>query len=209
MKVLLLNGSPHEHGCTAAALKTVAETLNTHGIETETVWTGAGPQLDCTACQTCRRLKNNRCVFNDDLINPFIEKAESADGFVFGSPVYYAHPSGRLISMLDRVFYAGGRVFAGKPGAAVVSARRAGTTAALDVINKYFTITQMPVVSSSYWNMVHGNTPDEVMRDEEGLQTLRNLAHRMADLLQKASAAKAANLTPPTMESGAHTNFIR
>lgn len=209
MKVLLLNGSPHEHGCTDTALKIVAETLNTHDIIPEIVWLGAGPQLDCMACFTCRRLKNNRCVFKDDIVNSLIEKAESADGFVFGSPVYYAHPSGRLLSVLDRVFFAGSRAFTGKPGAAIASARRAGTTATLDVINKYFTIAQMPVVSSSYWNMVHGTTPDEVMQDKEGLQTLRNLAHRMAELMQALAAAKAAGLPPLPTESGAHTNFIR
>lgn len=209
MKVLLLNGSPHENGCTYTALKEISDTLNTLNIDTEIIQLGAGAYLDCTACQTCKKLKNNRCVFDNDLINILIEKAEQADGFVFGSPVYYAHPSGRLLSVLNRVFYAGGSVFAGKPGAAIVSARRAGTTAALDVIHKYFTIAKMPVVSSSYWSMVHGNTPDQVRQDAEGLQTMRNLARHMAYILNAQKAARDSGVTLPTFETGTWTNFIR
>lgn len=209
MKVLLLNGSPHENGCTYTALNEVSTTLNTFEIDTEIIHLGMKAQLDCTACQTCKRLKNNRCVFKDDIVNTFIEKAEKADGFIFGSPVYYAHPSGRLLSVLDRIFYAGGKVFEGKPGAAVVSARRAGTSAALDVINKYFSIAKMPIISSSYWNMVHGNTPEQVQQDLEGLQTMRNLARQMAALLFALDYSKKNNLYVPEYESGNWTNFIR
>lgn len=208
MKVLMINGSGNEHGCTYTALSEVAKSLNKEGIETEIVQLGKNAYRDCIGCGACRKL-NNRCVFDDDIVNRIIEKAETADGFVFGSPVYYAHPSGRLLSVLDRVFYAGRKVFAFKPGAAVVSARRAGTTASVDVINKYFTINKMPVVSSSYWNMVHGNTPEEVLQDKEGLQTMRNLGTNMAWLLKMIEENKKNGLTLPQDESGARTNFIR
>ena len=146
MKVLMINGSGNENGCTFTALSEVAKVLNEEGIETEIVQLGKAACRDCIGCMGCRKAGNNRCVFDDDIVNRIIEKAEHSDGFIFGSPVYYAHPSGRLLSVLDRVFYAGSQAFRYKPGAAVVSARRAGTTAALDVINKYFGITQMPVV---------------------------------------------------------------
>lgn len=179
MKVLMINGSCNEQGCTYTALSEVAKVLNNEGIETEIIQLGKAAYRDCIGCGACRKL-NNRCVFNDDIINQIIEKAEKADGFVFGSPVYYAHPSARLQAVLDRVFYAGSSVFAFKPGAAVVSARRAGTTASLDVINKYFTISKMPVVSSSYWNNVHGISAEQVSEDTEGLQTMRNIGHNMA-----------------------------
>ena len=144
---------------------------------------------------------------NDFLL--FIDKFIKEDGFVFGTPVYYAHPSGRVLSVLDRVFYAGNAAFAHKPGAAIASARRAGTTASVDVLNKYFTISQMPVVSSTYWNMVHGNTPEEVRQDAEGMQTMRNLARNLLWVVQCIQAGKAAGLQPPQAESGARTNFIR
>ena len=205
MKVLMINGSPHEHGCTYTALCEVGTALEADGVEYEIIWLGKEPVQDCVACLGCR--KTGHCVF-DDVVNVILEKAASADGFVFGSPVYYAHPSGRVLSALNRIFYAGGQVLAHKPGAAVVSARRGGTTAAIDVINKYFTINQMPVVSSSYWNMVHGNTPDEVKLDAEGLQTMRNIGHNMAWLIKCISLGKAAGLEPRT-EGGARTNFIR
>ena len=208
MKVLMINGSGHEKGCTYTALSEVAKVLNQEGIETEIIQLGTGAYRDCIGCQACRKL-NGRCVFNDDIVNRIIEKAEQADGFVFGSPVYYAHPSGRLLSVLDRAFYAGSAAFAFKPGAAVVSARRAGTTAAIDVINKYFTINKMPVVSSSYWNEVHGNMPEEVMQDKEGLQTMRNLGKNMAWALKTIDEAKNGGLNPPEQESGSRTNFIR
>lgn len=206
MKVLLVNGSPRAAGCTNTALEEVAKTLGEAGIETEIFWLGAKPVQDCVACGKCRELK--KCVF-DDVVNTLIEKAKTADGFVFGSPVYYAHPSGRVQSALDRAFYAGKYAFAGKPGAAVVSARRGGTAASFDVINKYFGISSMPVVSSTYWNMVYGNTSDEVRRDEEGMQTMRNLGRNMAYLLRCIEAGKAAGIDAPAQEGAFKTNFIR
>ena len=206
MKVLLVNGSPRAAGGTNTALEEVAKTLGEAGIETEIFWLGAKPVQDCIACGKCRELK--KCVF-DDVVNTLIEKAKTADGFVFGSPVYYAHPSGRVQSALDRAFYAGKYAFAGKPGAAVVSARRGGTAASFDVINKYFGISSMPVVSSTYWNMVYGNTPDEVRRDEEGMQTMRNLGRNMAYLLKCIEAGKAAGIEAPAQEGAFKTNFIR
>lgn len=206
MKVLLVNGSPRAAGCTNTALEEVAKTLGEAGIETEIFWLGAKPVQDCVACGKCRELK--KCVFGD-VVNTLIEKAKTADGFVFGSPVYYAHPSGRVQSALDRAFYAGKYAFAGKPGAAVVSARRGGTAASFDVINKYFGISSMPVVSSTYWNMVYGNTPDEVRRDEEGMQTMRNLGRNMAYLLRCIEAGKAAGIEAPAQEGVFKTNFIR
>lgn len=209
MKVLMINGSCNEHGCTYTALCEAAKSLNAEGVETEIVQLGKDAYRDCIGCGVCRKKMNNRCIFNDDIINNIIEKAEHADGFVFGSPVYYAHPSGRLLSVLNRVFFAGGKAFAFKPGAAVVSARRAGTTGSIDVINKYFTINKMPVVSSTYWNMVHGNAPEEVLQDEEGLQTMRNLGKNMAWLLKTIETAKKNGVTLPEDEAGARTNFIR
>lgn len=206
MKVLMINGSCNEQGCTYTALSEVAKVLNNEGIETEIIQLGKAAYRDCIGCGACRKL-NNRCVFNDDIINQIIEKAEKADGFVFGSPVYYAHPSARLQAVLDRVFYAGSSVFAFKPGAAVVSARRAGTTALLDVINKYFTISKMPVVSSSYWNNVHGISAEQVSEDKEGLQTMRN--HNMAWMLKCIEKAKNNGIELPRVESGERTNFIR
>ena len=207
MKVLLVNGSPRAKGCTYTALTEVAKALEADGIETEIFQVGAKPVRDCIACMKCRELK--RCVFDDDVANALIEKAKSADGFVFGSPVYYAHPSGILLSVLDRAFYAGGYAFAGKPGASVVSARRGGTAASFDVVNKYFGICQMPVVSSSYWNMVYGKTPDEVRQDEEGMQTMRNLARNMAYMLKCIAAGREKGILPPENNVSVRTNFIR
>lgn len=207
MKVLLLNGSPHEKGCTYTALNEVAKSLENNGIDAEILWLGNGLLRDCIACGACR--DSGKCVFNDDIVNEIIEKAKTSGGFVFGTPVYYAHPSGRILSVLDRVFYAGSRYFAHKPAAAVASARRAGTTASLDVINKYFTIAQMPVVSSTYWNMVHGNRAEEVLKDEEGLQTMRNIGTNMAWLIKCIELGKKNGIDLPTIERSYKTNFIR
>ena len=207
MNVLLVNGSNHANGCTYTALRQVADVLEAEGISTEIVQLGAAPVRDCIACGGCTG--KGRCVFTDDCVNGIIEKAEKADGFVFGTPVYYAHSSGRLLSVLDRAFYAGGAAFAHKPGFAVASARRAGTTASLDAVMKHFTINQMPVVSSTYWNMVHGNTPEEVLQDEEGLQTMRNAARNMAWLLKCIAAGKEQGILAPEAERGKRTNFIR
>ena len=183
MKVLLINGSSNKQGCTFTALTKIAQTLNEEGVETQIIHLGAQEYHDCTGCGLCRKELNAYCVY-DDIVNEIIQQAKEADGFIFGSPVYYAHPSGRLLSVLDRLFYAGSKYFAHKPAAAVVSARRAGTSASLDVVNKYFMINQMPVISSSYWNMVHGTNPQDVLKDTEGLQTMRHLAKNMAYFLK-------------------------
>lgn len=205
MKVMLVNGSSRKNGCTGAALAEVARALHEEGIETETIWVGNAPLPDCIACGSCR--KTGKCVF-DDIANELAEKAKSCDGFVFGSPVYYAHPSARLLAVLDRAFYSGGRHFAYKPGAAVLSARRAGTTASFDVINKYFTICSMPVVSSTYWNHVYGNQPEQVQQDKEGLMTMYNIGKNMAWLLRCIALGRENGLPHPENEK-ISTNFIR
>lgn len=208
MKVMLINGSPKAMGNTGIALNEVAKTLNENGIDTEIIQLGSASIRDCIGCGRCGEL-NNRCVFDEDIVNEILEKAEQCDGFVFGTPVYYAHPSGRILSALDRMFYAGGSVFAHKPGAAVAVARRGGTTASFDVLNKYFTINQMPVVSSTYWNNVHGCVPGEAVKDEEGLRTMRNLARNMAWLLKCIALGKENGIEAPVTERGLPTNFIR
>lgn len=205
MKVLLINGSPHKSGCTYTALNEVSKALADNGVETEIVWIGNGSIHGCIACGGCKA--SGKCVF-DDGVNEISEKMADCDGLVVGSPVYYASPNGSLYSLLDRLFGICPSL-AHKPGAAVVSARRGGTTAALDGLNKYFTICQMPVVSSTYWNMVHGNTPEEVMKDEEGLQSMRNLGKNMAWLIKCIEAGKKAGIEIPSADTGARTNFIR
>ncbi len=207
MKVLLLNGSSNKHGCTYTALCEVAKALNKENIETEIFQIGNEPLRDCCGCKACRK-GEPRCVF-DDIVNEFIEKAKDCDGFVFGSPVYYAHPSGRLLSFIDRAFYAGGKYFAFKPAASVVSARRAGTTSSIEVINKHFTINNMPVVSSSYWTMVHGNTPEEVMEDKEGIQIMQQLGMNMAWLLKCIDKGNTSGIEKPSIPEKIMTNFIR
>ena len=206
MKVLLLNGSPHPHGCTFTALSEVAGVLEKNGIETEIFQIGNHPISGCIACGKCR--DTGKCVISDG-VNDFVEKAKSADGFVFGSPVYYASASGQISSFLDRAFYGKSAIFEGKPGAAVVSCRRAGSTASLDQLNKYFTISGMPVVSSRYWNMVHGNTPEEVVQDKEGMQVMRTLGNNMAWLLKCIELGKAQGVSFPEKEPAQKTNFIR
>ena len=208
MKVLLINGSAKENGCTYTALAEVEKSLNKEGIGTEICWLGAGAVRDCIGCGQCNT-EHPGCVFDDDCINEVIAKAKQADGFVFGTPVYYAHPSGRVLSALDRMFYAGKSAFAHKPGAAVASARRAGTTASVDVLNKYFTIAEMPVVSSSYWNMVHGSKPEDVLQDLEGLQVMRNLGRNMAWLLKCIKAGESQGILFPENEYTNKTSFIR
>ena len=206
MKVLLINSSAHEKGCTYRALSEVAMSLNEEGIETEIVHL-KDPINDCIGCWSCK--KTGECIIKDDMVNDFVKKAKDYDGFVFGSPVYYAHPSGRLLSFMDRIFYSGSSAFAYKPAAAVVSARRAGTTASLDVIMKHFMINKMPVISSSYWNMVHGNKPEQVENDLEGLQTLRTLGQNMAWILKCIEAGKKEGIDIPKAEEKVWTNFIR
>ncbi|CDE62133.1 nADPH-dependent FMN reductase [Fusobacterium sp. CAG:439] len=209
MKVLLFNGSSNTHGCTYTALEEIASALQNNGIETEIIQIGKDAIRDCIGCGACRKI-GGKCVFKDDIVNEVIEKAKTADGFIFGSPVYYAHPSGRLLSFMDRIFYAGGANFAFKPAAAIVSARRAGTTASLDAITKHFTINQMPVVSSNYWPMVHGaqNSPDDVKQDLEGLQIMRVLGNNMAWLLKCIEAGRQAGIDKPQAEERVWTNFI-
>ncbi len=207
MKVLLINGSTRKNGCTFTALSAVASVLNEENIETEIIQTADTPVRDCIGCNSC--ISKGKCVFDNDIVNELIEKAKYADGFLFGTPVYYGHPSGHIQSLLDRVFYAGGTNFEHKPGAVVTSARRAGTTASLDVISKYFGISQMPSVSSTYWNMVHGRTPEEVLQDKEGMQTMKNLGRNMAWLLKCIEAGKEKNITAPDAETSEWTNFIR
>ena len=207
MKVLLVNGSPHEHGCTDRALQEVAGALEAEGVRTETFWIGARPVGGCTACGACG--ETGRCAFEGGGVNEFAAKAADADGFVFGAPTHYAHAGASLLGFMDRLFYSAGAAFAHKPAAAVTSARRAGTTTALADIEKFFTISQMPIVSSRYWNMVHGNTPEEVRQDAEGMQTMRNLARNLLWMIQCIQAGKAAGIQPPQAERSARTNFIR
>ncbi len=209
MKVLLINGSSHEHGCTYTALSEVAMVLEKEGVATEIFQLGNASLRDCCACLSCKNKTIGKCVFNDDAVNEIIEKANNFDGFVFGSPVYYAHPSGRILSLLDRVFFAGSAAFAYKPAAAVVSARRAGTTACFDVLNKYFSINNMPIVSSQYWNNVHGFTAEDVQKDLEGTQTMRVLGKNMAWLLKCIELGKVNGILKPESEERARTNFIR
>lgn len=206
MKVLLINGSAHQKGCTYTALKEVAGILEQEGIETEFLWIGAKPVAGCIGCGSCR--STGRC-FADDQVNQVVERLEELDGFVIGSPVYYAGPSGQLTAFLDRLFYAGGGRFRGKLGAAVVSCRRGGAATAFDRLNKYFTINSMPVVSSQYWNQVHGNTPEEVRQDLEGLQIMRTLGRNMAWLLKCIDLGRANGIQLPPQEERVATNFIR
>ena len=206
MKVLLLNGSSHKNGCTYTALKETADALNKNGVETEIFQLGNIELRDCCGCGACKT--DGKCVF-DDIVNVFIDKARESDGFVFGTPVYYAHPSGRILSFLDRAFYAGGYAFAYKPAAAIASARRAGTTASFDVLNKYFTINNMPVISSNYWNNIHGRVASDAVQDLEGLQVMRNLGVNMAWILKCIELGKQNGIEIPTAETRVYTNFIR
>lgn len=208
MKVLLINSSPHFDGTTATALHTIAAILEKNNVETEIFQIPTEPIRDCIACLQCRK-HPGKCAFDDGGVNLFLEKAKDADGYIFGSPVYYAHPSGRILSFLDRAFYANTAVFSHKPAAAVACARRAGTTASIDVLNKYFTIAQMPVVSSTYWNMVHGVGKEDALMDAEGLQTMENLANNMLWMLRCIDIAKQNGILPPDNPKKLRTNFIR
>jgi multimeric flavodoxin WrbA len=210
MNVILVNGSPHPKGCTFTALEEVAGTLNKEGIETRIFQVGTKPLAGCIACKKCA--ETGRCAFSDG-VNEFVDLAVEADGFIFGSPVHYAAASGAITSFMDRVFYsnmnAGRNAFYLKPAAAILSARRAGTTAAFDQLNKYFTISQMPVISSRYWNMVHGVQPEDVKKDLEGLQIMRILAGNMAWFLKCKEAGMKAGVPFPSSEEIVMTNFIR
>ncbi len=205
MKVLLINGSPERNSCTGRALEEIAKTLKDEGIESEIVQIGRETVKGCQACGGCKKL--GRCVI-DDIVNKIAARLDEFDGFIAGSPVYYASGNGTLYSFMDRLFYSAGSKLRHKPAAAVACARRAGTTATLDTLNKYFTINEMPVVSSSYWNMVHGFTPADVERDLEGLQTMRNIGHNMAWLLKCIEAGKKEGIEPDKSERGAWTHFI-
>ena len=210
MKVLLVNGSPHKEGCTSTALAEVGNALNQSGIDTDVFWIGNKPLSGCIACKSC--IQKNRCVF-DDAVNDFLELAGDYDGFIFGTPVHWAGASGAITSFLDRVFYAdlngGGNRFLLKPAAVVMSARRAGTTATWDQVNKYFGLMQMPIITSRYWNMVHGAKPEDVKQDAEGLQTLRVLGRNMAWFLKCKEAGEKAGIQLPEQEPMTFTNFIR
>ncbi len=205
MKVMLLNGSPRGKKCTYTALTVIAERLNAQGIDTEIFEIGANAFPGCIGCGTCRT--TGKC-FVDDKVNEFVAKMEEADGLIVGSPVYYASASGQITAFLDRAFYSSTKM-AGKPAAAIVSCRRGGATAAFDQLNKYFAISNMPIVTSNYWNQVHGNTPEEVLQDEEGIQTMRTLADNMAWLLKSIEAGREKGINLPDYEPKIKTNFIR
>lgn len=201
--------SPNKEGCTYTALREIEKVLKAEKIDAEIFHIGTEPIRGCIACKRCRDRVPARCVF-DDIVNLTIEKVKRADGIIIGSPVYFSSPNGSLISLLDRVFYASDKEdLKYKPGAAIVSARRAGTTASLDVLTKYFTINNMPVVPSQYWSMVHGNTPEDVQRDKEGLQIMRTLGKNMAWLLKSLAVAKEHGIFPPVAEEVVRTNFIQ
>ena len=206
MKVILVNGGPHKDGCTNRALEEVSKTLEKNGIETELFWLGNKAISGCLGCGGCT--KTRKCVI-DDKVNEFIEKAKECDGFIFGCPVHFASMTGALSSFMDRVFYGRGNLFANKVAAGVVSCRRGGATATFDEINKYFLISNMIVVGSQYWNMVHGNTKEQVEQDEEGLQTMRTLGNNMAWLLKSIEEGKKAGIQLPEKEENIRTNFIR
>ena len=210
MKVLLVNGSPHKEGCTFTALSEVEKALNQEKIDTEIFWIQNKPVGGCIACNQCSEI--GKCAF-DDVVNAFRLKAHKADGFIFGTPVHYAAASGNMTSFMDRLFYSelrssGGKTFRMKPAAAVLSARRAGTTAAFDQMIKYFTIQEMPVVSARYWNMVHGAKPEDVLKDAEGLFTMMELGKNMAYILHCQEAGRKAGIHPPEHGKKPATNFI-
>ena len=206
-KILFINGSPHEKGCTYTALNEVAQELLRLGVESEFLWLGTGPVQDCIGCGSCRAA--GKCVFGDDAVNSTISRMKEFDGIVVGSPVYYAGASGRLCSFLDRLFYSGKAQFEGKIGAAVVNCRRGGATAAFERLNFYFSIANMIIPGSQYWNQTHGFTPEDVMKDEEGLQTMRSLAVNIAWLLNSAEAGRKSGIPAPAYEKDRKTtNFI-
>lgn len=203
-KVIILNGSAHQHGCTATALDEMIGVFEKEGIETELIQVGNKVIRGCIGCESCAT--TGKCVFDDDLVNEVAEKFKEADGLVVGSPVYYASPNGTIISFMDRLFYSTSFSKHMKVGAAVVSCRRGGNTASFDVLNKYFTISGMPLAPSTYWNQVHGFTAEDVKKDLEGLQTMRNLARNMCFMI-KAFADAGEKYGYPKVESGVFTSF--
>lgn len=206
MKVLLINGSPHQTGCTYTALHEVEMTLQANGIETELLYLGKKPIAGCIACGHCMQ---SGCCFRDDIVQQVQKRLDEFDGIVIGSPVYYSAPTGQLISFLNRLFYATESRMAGKLGASVVSCRRGGASATFEQLNQYFTISNMPIVSSQYWNSVHGFTPDEVRKDKEGLQTMRTLGQNMAWLLKCIESGRKNGIALPTYEPRVRTHFIQ
>lgn len=206
MKVLLVNGSPHKNGCTYTALMEVKNTLEKNDIDTEIMWLGIEPVAGCIGCGKC--LKDGKC-FRNDIVNEFLEKVPYFDGFIFGTPVHFASGSGEITSFMDRIFYGRRQLFSNKLASAVVSCRRGGATAALDQMNKYFAMNNMPIVTSQYWNMVHGSKPEDVLKDEEGMQTMRTLSNNMAWLLKCIDAGKRFGVVVPQNEKIITTNFIK
>lgn len=205
-KILLINGSPNEHGCVDAALGEIAAALDKNGVDSEILWLGKKPMQDCIACGNCREA--GQCVFND-AVNETAARFDEFDGMVIGSPVYYGGANGRLTSFLDRLFYSIDKSkLAGKLGASVVTCRRGGATAAFERLNQYFLITNMHVVGSQYWNQVHGNTAEQAKRDLEGMQTMRTLAQNMVYLLKAKAAADTAGIEDPVYEEHVFTNFM-
>lgn len=206
MKVILVNGSAHEKGCTYTALLEIAETLNINNIESEIYWLGNKPISGCLGCGNC--IKTGKCFINDK-VNEFLDKVKSTDGFIFGTPVHFASASGMITSFMDRLFYGRSNLFKNKPVAGIVSCRRGGATSTFDMLNKYFAMNNMPIVTSQYWNMVHGNNPEEVKQDLEGMQTMRTLANNMVWILKCIEAGKNAGIDYPNNEPVIRTNFIR
>ena len=207
MKVLLINGSPNPKGCTNRALSEVETVLRKEGLETQIFQIGNQPVRGCNGCNACEKL--GKCVHDDDAANTMLTLMQEADGIIIGSPVYYSGANGALCALLDRVFFASGSTLTGKPAAAVVSARRSGTTAAFQRLNQYFGIKQMPIVTSQYWNNVHGYSQEDVEQDLEGLQTMRTLGRNMAWILKAKEAAKKQGISFPEGESFVYTDFIR
>lgn len=213
MKVILVNGSPHERGCTYTALKEVQKTLEENSIQTEIIWLGTKAMPGCIGCNQCLKKDDdqkaiNRC-FIDDKVNEFLDKVKDTDGFVFGTPVHFAAASGQMTSFLDRAFYGRGDMFANKVCATVVSCRRGGATAAFDQMNKYALMSNMYLVGSNYWNQVHGTKPDEVNQDLEGIQTMQNLAKNMAYIMKCIRAGEKLGVEKPNYDAKVKTNFIR
>lgn len=206
MKVILVNGSPHKQGCTYTALEEIKKTLEKNGVETEEFWLGNKPTAGCIGCGSC--IETGKC-FVDDKVNEFLEKVPSTDGFIFGTPVHFASGSGMITSFMDRVFYGRRNLFKNKLAACVVSCRRGGATSTFDQINKYFAMNNMPIITSQYWNMVHGSKPEDVLKDEEGMQTMRTLANNMAWLLKCIEAGKNTGIKEPENEKIIQTNFVR
>lgn len=209
MKVLLVNGSPNEKGCTYTALSEIAKTLEGQGIETEIFHIGNKPVRGCIGCGACRTNGKNQCVFEDDVVSVLTEKVKEADGYIFGTPVYYASPNGAMMVVMDRLFFSAGKYMQYKPAACIASARRAGTTATYDAMNKYIGINNMIMVPSNYWNMVHGSKPEDVKKDLEGLQIMRTLGNNMAWLLKLLENGKNNDIAMPAAEDKIKTNYIR